>query len=339
MNLLIRTASLTNFFEVARSVGLDPYRMLTDVGLSTSVLNEPDLRIPAERVSVLLEASVKASGIDNIGLRMAEARQLSNLGPVGLLIRDQATLRDCLNILVRYHVMLNGAMTVQLEETNGVAVIREDLVAGRGVGVNQGIELAIGVMVRTMRQFLGPDWRPRRVCFAHPAPRDLSVHLRVFGPCVEFNQDFNGVVCSSAELDTPNPHADPAMARYAQQLLDAAAQAHAPSMKEDVRRTAWLLLPSGRCSIEQVASQLGVVCRTVQRRLAEEGCSFSELVNELRMDLAQRYVIGGDKALTDVAAQLGFSAPSGFSRWYQAQFGCSPTQARAQARSKGITGV
>ena len=60
-------------------------------------------------------------------------------------------------------------------------------------------------------------------------------------------------------------------------------------------------------------------------------------LQNLRMDLAQRYVIGGDKALTEVAAQLGFSAPSGFSRWYQAQFGCSPTQARTQARSKGIT--
>ena len=96
-----------------------------------------------------------------------------------------------------------------------------------------------------------------------------------------------------------------------------------------------LLLPSGRCTIEQVAKHLGLVCRTVQRRLAEEGTSFSDLINQLRVDLAERHVAGSDRPLTDVAALLGFAAPSGFSRWYQAQFGCSPSQARALTRAGG----
>jgi AraC-like DNA-binding protein len=170
------------------------------------------------------------------------------------------------------------------------------------------------------------------VCFAHAAPKDVSTHLRVFGPCVEFNHDFNGIVCAKADLDARNAHADPAMARYAQQLLDAALgpAGQAPTLLEDVRRAILLLLPSGRCSIEQVADSLGVVCRTVQRRLAEQGYTFSGLVNELRVELATRHVDDSDRPLTEVAALLGFSAPSGFSRWYHGQFGCSPTQARAR---------
>ncbi|HJV97337.1 MAG TPA: helix-turn-helix transcriptional regulator, partial [Albitalea sp.] len=105
---------------------------------------------------------------------------------------------------------------------------------------------------------------------------------------------------------------------------------HTPSMVDEVRRTVLLLLPSGRCSIEQVADHLGVVCRTVQRRLSEQGVSFSDLVNEIRVELANRHVKGSDRPLTEVAALLGFSAPSGFSRWHQSQFGCSPTQSRAE---------
>ena len=126
-------------------------------------------------------------------------------------------------------------------------------------------------MLRMMRQFLGAGWQPRRVCFEHPAPRDLRVHLRLFGPCVEFDHDFNCIVCAKADLDARNPSADPAMARYAQRLLDASAIRSEGTMIEDVRRTVLLLLPSGRCTIEQVAEHLGEVCRTIQRRLADEG--------------------------------------------------------------------
>lgn len=329
---LIRSASLTHYVEVAQSVGLDPYRMLADVELSVRALSEPDLQIPAERVGLLLERSALASGVEAFGLRMAESRQLSNLGAVGMLIRDQRTLRESISLLVRYLTTLNGAMSMMVEEADGIAIIREEVSTRRSAGARQGIELAIGVLVTLMRRFLGAHWQPRRVCFAHAAPRDLSTHLRILGPCVDFDHEFNGVIVTSVELDVVNANADPAMARYAQQLLDTMPQPQAPSIQDDIRRVALLLLPSGRCNMEQVSKHLGLVCRTAQRRLADEGTSFSDLINQLRVDLAERHVTGSDRPLTDVAALLGFSAPSGFSRWYQAQFGCSPSQARSRAR-------
>jgi AraC-like DNA-binding protein len=263
---------------------------------------------------------------------------LSNLGPVGLVIRDQPTLRDSLSVLIRYHAALNGALAIMLEESAGVVVIREDVLVGGSTAVRQSTELAIGVMLRLMRQVLGADWHPRRVCFMHAAPRDTRTHLRVFGSCVEFNHDFNGIVCSRDELDTANPSADPVMARYAERLLDTALPPPSASILGDVRRTVLLLLPSGRCSIEQVANHLGVVCRTVQRRLAEQGLSFSEVVNAQRLELATRYVTQSNRPLTEVAALLGFAASSGFSRWYQTQFGCSPSQSRSEKSGASLKG-
>ncbi|MDN3922944.1 AraC family transcriptional regulator [Roseateles violae] len=339
MQTLIRAASLTHFVDVARSVGLDPLRLLADVGLGPDVLREPDLHISSERVTELLERAAAQSGCESFGLRMAESRQagnqLGNLGPVGLLIRDQPTLRDSLNVLLRYYQPLfSGAMSLGIEESAGVVVIHVDLVVGKVQPLRQAIELTVGVMLSVLRQFLGARWQPRRICFTHVAPQDIATHLRVFGPCVEFRHDFNGIVCARQDLDTPNPSADPAMARYAQQLLELTLrEQHDASMLDDVRRTALLLLPSGRCSIEQVAQHLGIVCRTVQRRLSEQGTSFSDVVNELRVELAERHVLGSDRPLTEVAALLGFSAPSGFSRWYTGQFGRSPSQARAAGRS------
>ncbi|KAF7963419.1 AraC family transcriptional regulator [Cupriavidus sp. UYMU48A] len=329
MSSLVRAAALTNYSEVARAAGLDPVRMLYDAGLSPSALRDPDLMIPVERVGRLLQASATLSGNESFGLCMAESRLLSNLGAVGLLIRDQATLRDSLAMLMRYQGMLNGALSLAVEECGGLVIIREALTAGTAHQRRARVELALGVMVRVIRQLLKPDWAPRRVCFEHPAPRDLSTHERFFGPHIEFDYDFNCIICAKADLDARNPSADPAMARYAQQLIDASAVSQHATMSEDVRRTVLLLLPSGRCSIEQVAEQLGVVCRTVQRRLADEGQSFSSIVAGVRTELATRHVIESDRPLTEVATLLGFSAPSAFSRWYQAQFGCSPKESRA----------
>ena len=91
------------------------------------------------------------------------------------------------------------------------------------------------------------------------------MHQRLFGRRVEFDSDFNCIVCAKTDLDVRNPVADPAMARYAQQLLDASAKPQRPTMLEDVRRTVLLLLPSGRCTVEQVAEH-----ETFRFRTAEE---------------------------------------------------------------------
>jgi AraC-like DNA-binding protein len=207
----------------------------------------------------------------------------------------------------------------------------------------QRVELALGVMLRLMRQFLGAGWQPRRVCFEHPAPRDLGAHLRLFGRRIEFDYDYdydyNCIVCAKADLDARNPSADPAMVRYAQQLLDASTKQQEAAMLTDVRRTILLLLPSGRCSIEQVAEHLGVVCRTLQRRLTEQGENFSSMVNEIRKELATRHVLESDRPLTEVAMLLGFSAPSALSRWYQTQFGCSAKESRAARGALGHQGA
>ena len=338
MSILVRAASLTNYSEVARAGGLDPERMLFDAGLSPNLLREPDLMIPVERVGQLLQASAVLSGNESFGLCMAESRLLSNLGAVGMLIRDQPTLRDSLDVLIRYQALLNGSLSLMVEEYGAEVVLREEVKAGNAQQpTRQRIELALGVMLRLMRQFLGAGWQPRRVCFDHPAPRDLSVHRRLFGRGVEFDAEFNCIVCAKADLDARNPSADPAMARYAQQLLDASAKPQRATMLEDVRRTILLLLPSGRCTIEQVAEHLGVACRTVQRGLAEQGQSFSSMVNEIRRELATRHVIESDRSLTEVAMLLGFSAPSAFSRWYHAQFGCSAKESRT-TRAAGQPG-
>ena len=328
---LVRAACLTHYAEVASASGLNPVRMLLDVGLSPNVLQEPDLMIPNDKVGRLLQNSASQSGNECFGLSMANGRLLSNLGPVGLLIRDQETLRDSLNLLVRYLATLNSALSLVIEESGNTVILRERVLSGQaGEPTRQRVELALGVMVRVIRQLIGKDWQPRSVYLEHAAPHKLDMHARMFGPTVMFDQEFNGIVCTRGDLDTRNEFADPAMIRYAQKLLDFASPADEVGILDDVRRAILILLPSGRCSIEQVGEHMGVMPRTIQRRLTERGQTFSCAMNDIRKQLALRYVLESKRSLTEVAELLGFTAASSFSRWYLLQFGCSAKAARAQ---------
>ncbi|MDM0053996.1 AraC family transcriptional regulator [Variovorax sp. J22R115] len=321
MSNLVRSASLTNYAEVARAVGLDPLALLAAVGLNPSCLHDPDMRIPSQAVRDLLETSATASGMDNFGLRMAETRQLSNLGAVALVAREEPTVRRVVRAMMRYSHVLNESLFVELEEANGIAVMREEFLVGQGGSSRQSTELLVGVMFRNLKFFLGPAWNPLRVCFAHAPPRDPSLHFQLFGYGVYFGQDFNGLVCTTSDLDAPNPMADPVMARYARQVLEASAGSARMSTVDNVRNILLVLLPSGKCSIEQVAQQLGVDRQTVHRRLVREGTAFREVVNTIRRELAVHYIDDGTRPLSQIAELLGFSALSAFSRWYKQQFG------------------
>jgi len=120
------------------------------------------------------------------------------------------------------------------------------------------------------------------------------------------------------------------MARYAWQLLAAAAQPPGDALPDDVRRTVLLLLPTGRCSIAQVSAHVGVECRTIRRRLADDGQSFSAIVNDVRKELAVRHVLESAHPLAEIAGLLGFCTPSGLSRWFHAQYGCSAKESRVK---------
>lgn len=327
MTRLVRAACLTNYVEVARATGLDPWRMLTQAGLNRTCVENPELRISVESVRQLLEASAALSGEEAFGLRMAEGRRLSNLGALGLLSREEPTLRRALASFSHFGRMHNESLQQRIEEAHGIATIHEELLLGRGGPVRQATELVVAVAMRLLRVFLGADWRARRVCFTHPEPADMAVHRRVLGQTPDFGREFTGIVCTSADLDTPIASADPVLAHYIREQLQVDVRA-AAGVVEEVKQMVLVLLPKGRCTGEQVAHFMGVTRRTLYRHLLAQGQSFGSVMQEVRRELALRYVAQRQLSLTEIAPLLGFADLSTFSRWHRAQFGQSAEAAR-----------
>ncbi len=324
----VRSASLSGYVDLALSLGLDPQGMLRRAGISLRSLSDPETLIPAESVRAILESSAKASRVEDFALRLAARRTLSNLGPISLILKEETTPRQALDTLCRYLRLLNASLITRLEETGDTVTIREEMLVKTSSPMRQSIELAVAVMFRILRELVGAQWKPLRVCFAHRPPSDLNSHKAFFGPLVSFNQDFNGIVCATADLQTLQANSDPGMARFARQYLDRAMSQQIQSTRETVRQMIVALMPGGRCTSESVAHHLNVDRRTICRYLLKERTTFSALLQEVRAELVMRQLNDSDLPITEVAEMLGFSSPSAFGHWFRTSFGCSVTQWR-----------
>ena len=124
----------------------------------------------------------------------------------------------------------------------------------------------------------------------------------------------------------PIPTADPVLMREVKRLLDMQLANLPDELAQQVREIIRMLLPSGLCSLNQVAQHLGMHRRTLNRHLAAEGESFTTIFNAARVELAQEYLANSKRKSHEVADLLGFSSPGAFSRWFRDQFGKTPSE-------------
>jgi AraC-like DNA-binding protein len=328
----VRTATLDGYLGLARSVGLDPARILTYAGIAVADLAVPDKWVPASAVSRVLERSANESGLEDFGLRLAGLRRLATLGPLSVVLSQEPDLRSALTLLVRYEHSYNEALRMRLDEDGDLATMRLWFEFGEPAPTRQATELATAALLGIVRELLGRQWEPLSICFTHRAPASLDAHRAAFGPRLQFGHEFSGLVFYATDLDAANTASDPLLRPYADQLRQALGAPPAATVTGQVTQLVEMLLPVGRCSTHQVARSLGVTQRTLHRQLAAEGQSFSAIVHTTREALAERYLAAERYSLTDVSELLGFTSPSAFSRWFRQRFGVSPTEWRATSR-------
>ena len=332
---IVRSATLEGFPALARELGLDAPALLRQAGLHPRSLLDPETPLAADSVQRLLEAAARASGRPDFGLRLAARRSFDSLGPLSLMLKEEASVQEALETLLRYLRLVNASLVSRLVPRGEVVVVQEDLVAYGHELPAQSIELALGFMRKILGELLGPRWRPVSVHFKHAGPERTADHEAFFGCRVMFRAGFNGIACRPADLASRPRGGDPGLARLARTVMEGALASEQGTVAV-VRQLVLALLPGGGCTAEMVARHLGVDRRTLHRQLAAQGETFSSLLQAVRRDLVQGHLAHGHMPLSESAALLGFAGQSAFAYWFRTQFGCSVTDWRRGHASAAV---
>jgi AraC-like DNA-binding protein len=328
--LTIQAKSVEKIINFAAQQGVQPADLYTAVNLDSSVLSDPDNRIPFAQLVELYERAGELTGDSNFGLHIGENVDPKLFDVVGYSALNSATIGEAFTRVARYHsIWTDGAVfKILVSEPTSTIIYRyvdESISEHR-----QDAEMTFASVVTLCRTMADPNWTPSLVEFQHAKPADTNEHTRLFRCEVRFNASANRLVFDSSTLSLPIARADPGLCRmldrHAEDLL--AKFPPRDSLIENARTIISKELNGGNPSLERVALQLGLSGRTLQRKLHELGTSHNDLVDHIRRELATRYLSERDMAICEVAYLLGFSEPSSFHRAFKRWTGTTPRMFR-----------
>lgn len=312
--------------------GGDAERILGRTGIACDQLEHPTLSLDLNQYCQVFEEAARQTGNDNFGLRFGQQFKPDALGLLGYVGMCSATLGDALRNVVSTFPVHQQSSLLRMEERGEFCQLDYQVQYGAILRKRQDAELSLGMFVNLMRHALGQNWGPEKVLFEHPQPEAWHEHCKVFDAPVLFGQQRNSLVFRRSVLDRPMPGRDPrllAIVIESMRLLGTQAGAtNRPGIVDDVKSQVRALLGDGYPSLEQVADQLRMPSWTVQRRLQEQGLSFSTLVDTVRQELATYYLQQSALPISELALLLGYSEISAFSRAFRRWFEVSPKQWR-----------
>ena len=331
----IASAWMRGVADQLRAQRLDVPALFREAGLDIRVLERADGRLPVEQVDQLWALAAERSGQPFVALVRATADNPTSFDVLAYAMMSCQNLAEAVVRLVQYCAVVSDAVdlrVVDMAEGCRIEVTpREPPVAGRSSRLDYTIVtfLAFCRWV-TCRQIV-----PIGVELSYPPPADLTQHHLAFACKPRFNAPVHALLLGKSDLQLPLPTANAVLS----QLHDRAVQAHVRGLNSTgvaARMAATLVrrIGSGQVMRRDVARDLCMSDRTLQRRLLDAGTSFQKELDALRRQLTENYLCDPALPLAGIAPLLGFAEESTFYRACQRWFELSPKQAREFALKK-----
>jgi AraC-like DNA-binding protein len=327
--LLVRGSSLTGFAPLVASLGGNPREVLALANIDPDDVGARDRFIPLRNAIAAVEDAAVVLNVADFGRQLALRQSVDILGPVGLAARTAATVADAFTILGTYMNAYSPGIATRITPHPDPALARFefDFLLNPPPPQAQAVELALGVTVRMLQLFMGTTYRSVAVHLPHPALSTNADYRRYFGCPPHFNEPIAGFSMRATDLQRPLTH-DTLAHQLALNYLSNTVGQHTRGLADTLRSVVRQLLPTGDLTAEMAARQFGLHPKTLRRRLAAEGTSFAELLDQTRRDIAHRLLLDTDLSLNQVCRQLGYAEQSVLTRSCKRWFNTTPTAYR-----------
>jgi AraC-like DNA-binding protein len=320
------SARLAGTLARARGVAVRP--LLRKAGLTPQEMADLRTRLPVSKQIRFLNLVAGALDDDMLGLHLALDLEPRRVGLLYYVLASSPTLFNVIERGARYTSIVNDGVI-------------QEMVSGRRIGFTMrysGIrrrddrhqmEFWLASLLRMCRQLTGKQLKPARVRLTHQASRRHQQFDRYIGCKVEYGATLDEILFTREDGELPLLNADPFLNRLLVEVCEETLSRQrrpAGAFTARVENAIVPLLPHGTARATRIAADFGLSERTFARRLADEGTTFTHLLDRLRLELARRYLVNDGLAISKVAWLLGYREVGAFSHAFRRWTGKSPSE-------------
>lgn len=329
--LFARNSAVAPFLDFLRHAGAPAERWLSQAGIPVARLDDPGGLVALTSCYRFLELVARKEHLPEIGVRVGQRTSAFELGAFGANLAQVETVYDYLRTAIRNVRSQNSAGTMfWLGEEGDYLRVFQALSGARGLGPAIADVYSLVLTINTFREMIGPQWCPGEIRL-----RSGGEYLLGDWDLPQQTVQITGQRVTSFTLPRALlAHPVSAAVRNRQRRRCAGEGPPMPvSFPESVQALIASLLLEGVADLHSVADAAGTSPRSLQRRLAEHGCSHRGLLAACRMRLARERLAGGDMPVAEIAAELGYTDASNFARAFHREHAMSPLEYR-RARTR-----
>lgn len=313
--------------------GIDPTPLFKEAGLDPECLDNPLVRYPWKEARIAWSLASKLLDDPAFGLTIAQVWQPSDFHALGCAFMASATLREALNRLVRYNAVVYDVISYSLVESDDHAILSYSPAHGELDEPAILEDTRWALILDACRRIYGADLDPLEVTFLHSEPSSAMDEFTEYFHCpLRFSQQVARMTFSAGIIDKTLPASNRELALTLDKTLsEYVVKLHRDDIVSRTKSSISECLLSGKVNCQLVADALHLGPRSLQRKLAAEGTTFSKLVETVRHELAEPYLADGSFTLLEISYLIGFSEQSSFSRAFKRWTGFTPQEFRDAA--------
>ena len=303
--------------------------VLASAGLPAGFFQQEKILVSTDQLFALWRAIGEASDDPAIGLKLGTETRIERYDPAAIAALCSQSFGDALRRMARYK-QLTCPEEILLTRTNGQCAVEFRWLLAHDAEPAVLVDLCLSWILSIGRRGIGAPISPLRVELTR-MPTHRALIETHFGCRARFKAGRNALIFRESDLEQPFvTHNAELLAMLGPQLdAELSARRSRQSLGDQVKTTLKRLLAGQRPTIQTVARQLNLSSRTLQRRLAENGVTFQQTLDEARRELAHHYLGQSSVELNETAYLLGYEDPNSFFRAFHDWEGTSPGQWRS----------
>ena len=282
-------------------------------------------RVAIVKITQVWEAIIKLTNNDAFGLEVGQ-HFVKNAGGVFTLaaISSDDLIQAAQRLSVFYKVVSTGVV-LDVSTKKGVTLNLSLPKNTTGVCI-YAMDASLATLVEITKSVLKEHYQaPKRVQMCRRAPENINVFNEYFGCQVEFNSTQNSLYFDDQDVYLSDRHKNPDLANHLYNYLDESLQKlTALTLAQQVFNTIEHLFDNNSVHVRDVAKELAMSERTLQRKLRQEASCFNEINKQFKLQKARQWLIEKKLRQGEICHRLGFSSQSNFSRFFKIETGQTP---------------